>query len=73
MRNRDVMQPQRPRHIPEYASVCLEALVASNLGETISVGGAFGLLHYLDYRPTHDVDAWWVPAATTNLVHGGVF
>jgi len=58
------MQPKRPRRIPEYAEVCLKALVASSLGETISVGGAFGLLHYLDYRSTHDVDAWWVPAAT---------
>jgi hypothetical protein len=24
-----------------------------------------GLLHYLDYRPTHDVDAWWDPSATS--------
>jgi predicted nucleotidyltransferase component of viral defense system len=23
-----------------------------------------GLLHYLDYRPTHDVDAWWTASAT---------
>jgi hypothetical protein len=23
-----------------------------------------GLLHYLDYRPTHDADAWWSPSAT---------
>jgi hypothetical protein len=22
------------------------------------------LLHFLDYRPTHDVDAWWVSSAT---------
>jgi hypothetical protein len=27
---------------------------------------ALGLLHYLDYRPTHDVDAWWVPEATSD-------
>jgi hypothetical protein len=37
------------------------------LGDSISVGGALGLLHYLDYRPTHDVDAWWMPAATTQV------
>lgn len=30
----------------------------------ISIGGGLGLLHYLDYRPTHDVDAWWSPEAT---------
>jgi hypothetical protein len=23
------------------------------------------LLHYLDYRPTHDVDAWWTAVATS--------
>ncbi len=54
------MELHRPTHLPEYAEVCLQALVAHNLGDKISLGGAFGLLHYLDYRPTHDVDAWWV-------------
>jgi hypothetical protein len=51
--------------MPDYAEVCLQALAAHGLGGKISLGGAFGLLHYLDYRPTHDVDAWWVPSATT--------
>lgn len=64
MTNRDVIQPQRPKHIPESAEACLKTLAAGNLGETISVGGAFGLLHYLDYRSTHDVDAWWASTAT---------
>ncbi len=64
MTNSDVMQPQRPKHIPEYAEACLQALAASELGENLSLGGAFGLLHYLDYRSTHDVDAWWAPTAT---------
>lgn len=27
----------------------------------MSLGRAFGLLHYWDYRSTHDVDAWWRP------------
>ncbi len=58
-------QPQRPTHISEYADICLRALSAKRLGDRLSVGGALGLLHYLDYRPTHDVDAWWVPSATT--------
>jgi len=60
----DVMQPRRPAHVPDYAEACLQALAADGLGEKISLGGAFGLLHYFDYRPTHDVDAWWVPSAT---------
>lgn len=64
MTNSDVIQPQRPKHIPKYAEACLQTLAASNLGRTISVGDAFGLVHYLDYRSTHDVDAWWAPTAT---------
>lgn len=48
----------------DYAEACLQALAAGKLGAKISLGGAFGLLHYLDYRSTHDVDAWWAPTAT---------
>jgi len=38
----------------------LDALAAEGLGSSISLGGAFGLAHYLEYRPTRDVGAWWV-------------
>jgi predicted nucleotidyltransferase component of viral defense system len=48
----------------DYAVACLQALAVCGLGEKFSLGGALGLLHYLDYRPTHDVDAWWVASAT---------
>lgn len=65
MKNNDVMQPRRPTSIPTYAEICLQALVANGLNANISLGGAFGLLHYLDYRATHDVDAWWDAFATT--------
>ena len=51
--------------MPDYTEPCLQALASQSLGKKISLGGAFGLLHYLDYRPTHDVDAWWVPSATS--------
>ena len=54
-------QPKKPTNISAYAVVCLEALAQAGLGHVISLGGAFGLLHYLDYRSTHDVDAWWTP------------
>ena len=53
------IQPQQPANISPYARACLAALVESNLAIRISLGGALGLFHYLDYRPTHDVDAWW--------------
>jgi hypothetical protein len=59
------MKPRRPTNIPAYAETCLQALVASSLNNKISLGGAFGLLHYLDYRATHDVDAWWDASATS--------
>lgn len=57
-------RPRRPHHTPEYAELCLEAVTRIDLGNRISLGGAFGLLHYHDYRPTADVDAWWEPTAT---------
>jgi len=53
------IQPQQPSHLSPYARACLDALVKANLADRISLGGALGLFHYLDYRPTHDVDAWW--------------
>jgi hypothetical protein len=59
-------RPSRPTHLPKYADACLEALAAQGLGDRISLGGALGLLHYLDYRSTHDVDAWWVSSATAH-------
>jgi hypothetical protein len=42
----------------------LQALADAGLGHAISLGGALGLLHYLDYRSTHDVDAWWAPSVS---------
>lgn len=65
MKNTNLMAPRRPTNIPGYAETCLQTLVASGLNDKISLGGAFGLLHYLDYRATHDVDAWWDASATS--------
>jgi len=52
-------QPQKPKNLSDYAVVCLQALSQAGLGDRLALGGAFGLLHYLDYRSTHDVDGWW--------------
>lgn len=60
----DTPQPRRPQHLPDHSEMCLQALVDHGLAEKISLGGALGLLHYLDYRATHDVDAWWTDTAT---------
>lgn len=58
------IQPQQPSHISPYAKACLDALVKADLADQISIGGGFGLFHYLDYRATHDVDAWWTEPLT---------
>ena len=54
-----------PQNISQYAQLTLESLAVHHLGDKFSLGGAFGLLHYLDYRLTFDVDAWWMPATTS--------
>jgi len=58
------IQPQQPSHLSPYARACLEALVKANLAVRISLGGALGLFHYIDYRLTRDVDAWWSETVT---------
>jgi hypothetical protein len=58
------IQPHRPKQMPDYAEVCLRALVEHGLGRKISLGGAFGLAHYFEYRSTYYVDAWWMPETT---------
>jgi hypothetical protein len=55
---------RRPAHISISAEACLQALASRGLGDRFSIGGGFGPLHYLDYRPTHDVHAWWAPSTT---------
>lgn len=53
------MDAKRPAHISKWALACLEAIARKGLGEAVSLGGALGLMHYLDYRDTRDLDAWW--------------
>lgn len=57
--------PGRPSKLPPYAEECLKALDSARLGQVISIGGAFGLLHYIDHRRNRGVDAWWSEGATT--------
>ncbi len=57
-------EPVRPSDVSPYARACLEALACTGLGRNVAIGGAFGLAHYLEYRPTRDLDAWWTDAAT---------
>ncbi|MBM3124024.1 MAG: hypothetical protein FJZ87_03010 [Chloroflexi bacterium] len=63
------IQPRRPSDLSPYTQACLEALVNAHLADCISLGGALGLFHYFDYRPTHDADAWWSESATQEQKH----
>jgi hypothetical protein len=56
--------PKQPSHLSGYAEACLKTLVRADLADRISIGGALGLFHYVDYRPTQDVDAWWSQTVT---------
>lgn len=56
--------PKRPLHLSPLADACLQALAGQGWGRRISIGGAVGLLHFLDYRSTSDLDAWWSEEAT---------
>lgn len=53
------MEPHKPTNISKFAQACLDALSAGGRGRALSIGGAFGLAHYHEYRTTHDIDAWW--------------
>ena len=52
-------EPRRPKEVSPFAHSCIDALAVGGLGRHLSIGGAFGLAHYHEYRQTHDVDAWW--------------
>ncbi len=52
-------EPKRPTRISPLGEACLEALAASGTGRFVSLGGAFALMHYHEYRDTNDIDAWW--------------
>jgi hypothetical protein len=60
------MRPTRPKKLPQYAVLCLQALGGSRLGAKLSLGGAVGLMHYFEYRLTNDVDAWWMEGLTND-------
>jgi hypothetical protein len=62
-----MQKPKIPQNVSAFAYACLETLAAKELGSYVSLGGAFGLAHYIEYRTTHDIDAWWnepVPGKT---------
>jgi len=53
------MEPKKPAHPDPFAIAFLERLQDRPEAEQFVLGGYFALKHYLDYRSTGDVDAWW--------------
>jgi len=51
--------PQKPASLDPIASEILMALAQESAASEIVLGGYFALKHYVDYRETHDIDAWW--------------
>jgi len=54
------MQPIIPKNLNPLALGVLNALTQHSESNSIILGGYFALKHYLDYRDTKDIDAWWV-------------
>jgi len=53
------VEPKKPEHLAAFATAFLERLQDHPEAEQFVLGGYFALKHYLDYRETGDVDAWW--------------
>ncbi|MGA2230438.1 MAG: nucleotidyl transferase AbiEii/AbiGii toxin family protein [Tepidisphaeraceae bacterium] len=50
---------KKPENIDPLAEIILDRLRLNPASSEIILGGYFGLQHYLNYRQTHDIDAWW--------------
>lgn len=59
---RDV-RPVKPSSPDPLAAELLTGLSGFPCAQWLVLGGYFALKHYCDYRPTHDIDAWWDAAA----------
>ncbi len=53
------MEPRKPKDPNPFAAAFLERLEDQPEAEQFVLGGGFALKHYLDYRTTADIDAWW--------------
>lgn len=54
------MNPRKPEHTDPFAEAFLRRLGSRPEAAEFVLGGYFALKHYLDYRETGDVDAWWL-------------
>jgi len=51
--------PTPPKNLNPLARELLESLAGHAEAAEIVLGGGVALSHYLEYRDTMDVDAWW--------------
>lgn len=49
----------KPRQLDPLADRVLSLLAGIPEADRIVLGGYLALQHHLDYRSTHDIDAWW--------------
>lgn len=61
-------QTSEPGRWDPLAVEILEELRTSPAAREIVLGGYFALRHYMDYRTTHDLDAWWHSGRTEPAV-----
>uniref|UniRef100_E6Q591 Protein containing DUF1814 n=1 Tax=mine drainage metagenome TaxID=410659 RepID=E6Q591_9ZZZZ len=67
----EAFKPQRPASLGPIESEVLDVLGRDARADALVIGGGIALKHYVDLRPTHDIDAWWSessdPAALTAI------
>ena len=52
-------QPNPPKNLHPLSRELLESLVGHSQAAEVVIGGGVALSHYLEYRTTVDLDAWW--------------
>ncbi|NDC53129.1 MAG: hypothetical protein EBZ74_02280 [Planctomycetia bacterium] len=58
--------PVPPSRLCGYAREVLELLAGHAAAAEIVIGGGVALSHYVEYRDTFDLDAWWATAPTSS-------
>lgn len=56
--------PTPPSRLGAFAREVLEFLAGHDEAAEIVIGGGIALAHYIDYRDTFDLDAWWAVSPT---------
>jgi hypothetical protein len=60
----DDAKPKIPAYIDPLGTAILLKLHRNPAMSGVILGGGFALQHYHEFRPSHDIDAWWSDAPT---------